>query len=401
MAGPRVYAGTAPAVRRAPGRILVAPDSFKGSLGAGEVAEAMVRGLRRVLPGATFLAHPVSDGGEGLIDAIVPALRGDIIVTEVDGPLPGQRVRARWGLVRGSATAVIEMAEAAGLGRVPAGHGDPGRATTAGVGQLIMAALEAGARVLLIGIGGSATNDGGAGMAAALGAVLSDSAGDPLPRGGLALERLDRVNPELLRDRMQGIAVTVACDVTNPLTGPEGASFVFGPQKGADAVLVARLDRALTRYAELLMRDLGADVRNAPRAGAGGGLAGGLLAFCGARLVSGIDLVLDATGFNEELARADLVLTGEGRIDSQTLGGKALAGILRRGRAAGVPVVAVVGSLKGNRTDFLGPEGFAAIATLVNGTTTERDAIEHAARHIEARSEEVINEFTAQGPGGY
>ena len=380
---------------RNPACILVAPDSFKESLSAGDVAGAMARGIRRVLPDAALILHPVSDGGEGLIDALVPALGGEIAVRDVDGPLSGQRVQARWGFVASSGTAVIEMAEASGLSLVPTGCGDPGRATTAGVGQLIGAALDAGARSLLIGIGGSATNDGGAGMAEALGAVFLDAAGGVLPRGGLALERLARVDATRVRERLRGVIVTVACDVTNPLTGPSGASRVFGPQKGADAALVARLDGALAGYAEVLLRDLGVDVRPVPGAGAGGGIGAGLLAFCGARLVSGIDLVMDATGFDGELARADLVLTGEGKIDRQTLGGKALSGILRRARAAGVPVAAVVGSLAGERRDYVGPEGFAAVATLVNGRTTERDAMESAARHIEARSEDIIRELTA------
>jgi glycerate 2-kinase len=380
---------------QSPARILVAPDSFKGSLGAGDVASAMARGIRQVIPEAVLILHPVSDGGEGLIDCLVPALGGEIVTLEVDGPLSGQRAHARWGIVRSSGTAVIEMAEASGLSLVPTGCGDPGRATTAGVGQLIGAALDAGARSLLIGIGGSATNDGGAGMAETLGAVFLDAAGAPLPRGGLALERLASVDATRVRERLRGVTVTVACDVTNPLTGPSGASHVFGPQKGADALLVARLDGALHRYAEIVLRDLGVDVLTAAGAGAGGGIGAGLLAFCGAHLVSGIDLVLDATGFNEELARVDLVLTGEGRIDRQTLGGKTLSGILRRAHATGVPAAAVVGTLGGERKDFVGPDGFAAIATLVNGITTERDAMENAARHIEERSEEVILELTA------
>jgi glycerate kinase len=369
-----------------PGRILVAPASFKGTLSATEAAEAMGRGIRRALPRASVSLQPVSDGGEGFIDALLPAIGGTVILSDVGGPLPSQTVRARWGLSGKADTAVIEMAAAAGLTLVPPERRDPCVTTTYGVGELIRCALDRGVSAILIGIGGSATNDGGAGMAAALGAEFLDRSGKKLHQGGESLAGLARIDVSGLDVRLSRTQVTVACDVTNPLTGPEGASYVFGPQKGADRAAVARLDAALRRYAEVLRSDLSLDVETLPRGGAAGGLGAGLVAFCRATLASGIDLVLDATGFDAALASSDLVLTGEGRIDAQTRSGKALSGILRRARAARVPVAAVAGSIEGPSGAYIGEEGFVAIAALEDGTGPAGAAMKDAAHALEEKT---------------
>ncbi len=372
------------------GRILVAPDSFKGTLSAAEAAMAMGRGVRRALPRASVTLRPVSDGGEGFIDALIPFMGGTPLRTEVRGPLPGQKVRARWALVGKGTTAVIEMASAAGLMLVPPGKRDPRVTTTFGVGELIRNALERNVDSILIGIGGSGTNDGGTGMGAALGVRFLDSSGAALPPGGAALAGLARIDIKGLDPRLAHTTVTVACDVTNPLTGSDGASRIFGPQKGGDPAAVAALDSALHRYAEVLRTDLGLDVETIPGSGAAGGLGAGLIAFCNARLSSGIDVVLDVTGFDEALASSDLVLTGEGRIDAQTRSGKALSGILRRARARHIPVAAVAGSVEGAEGEYVGGEGFIALAALEDGSGPPGAPMKNASRVLEEKTRAMV-----------
>ena len=372
------------------GRILVAPDSFKGTLNAAEAALAMGRGVRRALPRASVRLHPVSDGGEGFIDALIPFMEGTPVLTDVQGPLPGQRVRARWALVGKGTTAVIEMASAAGLALVPPGKRDPRVTTTFGVGELIRSALQRNVGSILVGIGGSATNDGGAGMATALGVKFLDSSGAVLPPGGASLADLARIDISGLDPRLTDTAVTVASDVTNPLTGPDGASRIFGPQKGGDPAAIAALEKALRRYAEVLRMDRGLDVETIPGSGAAGGLGAGLIAFCNARMASGIDIVLDVTGFDDALAASDLVLTGEGRIDAQTRSGKALSGILRRARARRVPVAAVVGSFEGEEREYVGGEGFVALTALDDGSVPPGAAMHDASRLLEERTRAML-----------
>jgi glycerate kinase len=378
------------------GRILVAPDSFKGTLSATEAALAMGRGVRRALPRASVRLHPVSDGGEGFIEALVPVLGGTFVRTEVHGPVSGQRVRARWGIVGKGTTAVLEMASAAGLTLVPPGVRDPCVTTTFGVGELIRSALDRCVSVILIGIGGSGTNDGGSGMAAALGVKFLDSSGAPLPQGGGSLSDLARIDTTGLDPRLAHTGMTVACDVTNPLTGPNGASCIFGPQKGGDPAAVALLDRALHRYADLLRTDLAVDVETIPGSGAAGGLGAGLMAFCNATLLSGIDVVLDATGFDSALAASDLVLTGEGRLDAQTGRGKAMSGILRRAGSAHVPVAAVVGSIDRAGGEYVGEGGFIALAALDDGSVTTGAAMTDAARILEERTRSMVLTLASQ-----
>lgn len=325
-------------------QIVIAPDSFKGSLSALEAAEAMEEGVRRALPSAQTVLLPVADGGEGTVDAVLRARGGRRVAVEVTGPL-GTPVRAAYGLLPDGQTAILEMAAASGLMLVPTGQKDPRRTTTYGTGELIRSALEQGARRIILGIGGSATNDGGAGMAQALGIPLLDEHGDPLPPGGAALSRLRRIDTSHRLAELEQVEIIAACDVDNPLIGPRGASAVYGPQKGATPQMVAELDAALGNLAAVIRRDLGLDVANLPGAGAAGGLGAGLIAFVGARLQPGFPLVAELLDLETHIAGADLVLTGEGAIDAQTAFGKVPVGVARIAARHGVPVVAVGGGI--------------------------------------------------------
>lgn len=325
-------------------KLVLAPDSFKESLSARAAALAMERAVKRAMPGATTVLLPLADGGEGTMETLVFATGGGVHRADVAGPL-GSRVGARYGMLGDGVTAVVEMAEASGLHLVPAEKRDPRATTTRGTGELMLHALERGARNLIVAIGGSATNDAGAGALQALGAGLFDEAGAPLGPGGGSLARLHRIDLATLDRRLAAADLRVACDVTNPLCGPHGASAVFGPQKGATPRMVAELDANLGRFAEVLRRDTGLDVREAPGSGAAGGLGAALLA-CGGRLVPGIELVLDAVAFDEKVRGAIAVLTGEGRIDAQTPGGKVIAGLVARAKEAGVPVIAFAGCVE-------------------------------------------------------
>lgn len=328
-------------------RVLIAPQEFKGSLTAVEAAAAFRRGVVAVDPTTEIDSAPVADGGPGTVEAIVHAADGRTSIARVDGPL-GAPVDARWGRINEGRSAVIEMSAASGLTLLTDAELDPRRASTHGTGQLIKHALDAGVERILIGVGGSATNDGGAGMAEALGAVLLDDEGNRLPPGGAALARLARVDIGGLDARLKLVEMRVLCDVQNPLLGPEGASAVYGPQKGADSACVAQLDRALANYAAILERDLDARVAEIPGAGAAGGLAAGLLAFCGATLQSGFKAVSEAVGLAHRIAAADLVLTGEGRLDTQSAYGKTVAGVAELAAAANVPCLAVAGLIDGD-----------------------------------------------------
>lgn len=331
-------------------KIVVAPQALKGSLDAPDVGAVIAAALGEALPAAQVIVTPVADGGEGTTRALIDATHGRLGATQVSGPF-GAPTQATWGILgAGEApfagpVAVIEMAAAAGLPLVPLDQRDPSRATTRGVGELLLAALDAGCRQIILGLGGSATNDGGAGMAQALGARLLDAAGHDLPPGGAALARLDRIDSTGLDARLAQTSIRVACDVTNPLCGPLGASVVYGPQKGADAAMVAMLDAALAHYAALIQRDLGRDVADVPGAGASGGLGAGLLAFTSAELTPGAPLVLEAIHFAAIVAGAALVIVAEGRLDEQTAYGKITAAVARMAQAAGARVVALAGSV--------------------------------------------------------
>lgn len=333
-------------------KVLIAPDKFKLSLSAAEAAEAMRLGVLDAAPDADVLTLPVADGGEGTLDTLVTAARGRTLRRTVTGPL-GEPVEARFGLLPGGA-AVVELAEAAGYRLVPECRRDPARATTRGVGELLIAALDEGATSLLVAIGGSATNDGGAGMLQGVGARLLDADGRDIPPGGGGLARLDRADLSTVDPRLRLRPVRVACDVNNPLTGPRGASAVYGPQKGATPAMIELLDANLRRFAQILRRDAAVDVEFTPGAGAAGGIGAGLLAL-GARLLPGADLVLNAIGFDAALRGAALVLTGEGCIDEQTPSGKVVAAVVAHAGRAGVPVHAFAGRVE---------PGFEALYTL-------------------------------------
>ncbi|GEJ58373.1 glycerate kinase [Anaeromyxobacter diazotrophicus] len=368
-------------------RIVIAPDSFKGSLSALAVAEAMERGARAVWADAEVRKVPIADGGEGTVAALVTATQGRLEERTVRGPL-GEPVRARWGVLGDGATAVIEMAAASGLPLVPKERRDPRVTTTYGTGELVRAALDAGLSKLVVGIGGSATNDGGAGLARALGARFLDDAGAELPEGGAALARLARVDLSGLDPRLASAQVLVACDVDNPLTGPRGASAVYGPQKGATPEMVQELDAALGHYARVAQAATGRDVARLPGAGAAGGLGAGLLFFTPARLRPGVEIVLETTGFAALVQGADLVLTGEGRTDFQTAMGKAPVGVAQAAKRHGVPVVCLAGGLGDGADDVLA-QGIDGLAAAVAQAMPLDEAMARGAELVEAAAARV------------
>ncbi|HHV62682.1 MAG TPA: glycerate kinase [Firmicutes bacterium] len=347
--------------------IVVAPDSFKGSLSAFEACLAIEEGIKKAVPDAMVIKVPMADGGEGTVQSLVDATGGELIWTDVTGPL-GERTRAFWGLMGDGETAVIEMAAASGLPLVPPDKRNPLITTTYGTGELIRAALDRGCKKIIIGIGGSATNDGGAGMAQALGARLIDAEGLPIGFGGRELARLERIDISEMERRVRdgGVEVVVACDVDNPLVGPRGASAVYGPQKGATPEMVEELDKALAHYAEVIERDLGKQVADLPGAGAAGGLGAGLVAFLGAALKPGVNIVIDAVGLEEHVKRADVVITGEGRMDFQSVYGKTPVGVAAVARRHGVPVIAIAGGL-GEGFEAVYDHGIDAVLSMVNG----------------------------------
>lgn len=376
-------------------KIVIAPDSFKGSLTALEVADAIKEGIKRVMPEAEIDEVPMADGGEGTVQALVDATAGQMITEEVCDPL-GNQIEANFGILGDGKTAVIEMAAASGLPLVPEGKRNPMFTTTYGTGELIRAALERGCRKLIVGIGGSATVDGGAGMAQALGARLLDRDGVEVPRGGGGLEYLDRIDVSQLdprvyagRDARAPAATVVACDVDNPLVGPRGGPEVYGPQKGATPEMVKRLDKYLDRYADIIKRDLGVDVKEVPGAGAAGGLGAGLMAFLNAELKSGIDIVIEAAGLEQHLlgspkaaapsARkiADLVITGEGKIDRQTIYGKTPIGVAKIAKKYGIPVIGIGGGI-GDDASVVYENGIDALMSITSYPMSLETAMERA-----------------------
>lgn len=335
-----------------PMRVLIAPDKFRGTLTAAQAAHAIGVGWRRARPNDEVVEVPMADGGEGTLDAMVEALGGERRRASVHGPL-GDPVDAEYGIASGPSgvTAVVEMARASGLALIGEARRDPKRTTTRGTGELIRAALGAGPAEVIVCIGGSATNDGGAGVAQALGVRLLDPAGGEIGPGGVALLDLERIDVSGVEPAVRGTRFLVACDVDNPLTGPQGASVVFGPQKGATADDVLLLDRALGHLAAVIFRDLGLDVRDLPGGGAAGGLGAGLVAFLGAHLRPGVELVMDAVGLGRRLEAADVVVTGEGTLDEQSLHGKVPAGVIEAARAAGVPAIVLCGRAQARPPD--------------------------------------------------
>jgi glycerate 2-kinase len=343
-------------------KVVVAPNSFKGSLSATQAARAIARGVKRSMPDAEVVQIPVADGGEGTVEALVTAGGGIYQWVNVEGPL-GDAVLASYGLIDGGRTAVVELASASGFDLVTSARRDVRRTSTYGFGQLLDAARWSGASRIIAGIGGSATNDGGAGMAQALGYRLVDASGMDIARGGEALLRLERIDRGSFEPGWSAVEVRVATDVRNPLTGPEGASHVYGPQKGADTATAELLDQALAHFGRVVERDLGRAVISIPGGGAAGGTGAGIVAFLGADLVPGAALIVDAAGLDRALAGADLVITGEGRVDGQTGYGKAPGEVGRRALAAGVPVLFLAG-MRAPGWDRLEGLGIRAVATL-------------------------------------
>jgi glycerate kinase len=355
-------------------KIVIAPDSFKGSLTAFQVAEAIETGFKRVYGNVEVDKVPIADGGEGTAKALVAATGGIIRDITVTGPL-GDPVPAYYGVLGDGETAVVEMAVASGLPLVPAEKRNPLITTTYGTGELIRATIAGGIRRLIVAIGGSATNDGGAGMAQALGVRFLDRNGAELGFGGEQLLRLCHIDTSGLCKELKNIEVIVACDVTNPLTGPNGASAVYGPQKGATPEMVERLDLALSQYGRVIEEDLGISVVEVPGAGAAGGLGAGLLVFTSARLQSGIDMVLDVVGFSDRVKGASLVITAEGSMDGQTASGKAPVGVASIAKLHGVPVVALAGNL-GSGVESVIPKGIDAYVTTVPGPISLQSAMD-------------------------
>ncbi|MCC4621963.1 glycerate kinase [Xanthomonas cassavae CFBP 4642] len=355
-------------------KIVIAPDSYKESLSALEVATQIEVGFREVFPDWQYRKVPVADGGEGTVDALVAATGGRVVACAVSGPL-GTPVPAFFGVTGDGRTAVIEMAAASGLALVP-------------VAELIVAALDAGARRFIIGIGGSATNDGGAGMAQALGARLLDAQGESIGPGGGALATLARIDTQDLDPRLQDCHIEVACDVDNPLIGPTGASAVFGPQKGATADTVRQLDANLQHYADLLERDLGLRLHDLPGGGAAGGLGAGLVAFLGAQLRPGVEIVAQALGLEALIGQADLVITGEGRLDSQSLHGKTPVGVAQLAQRHAKPVIAIAGCL-GTGAGLLHGHGIDAMFAVVHRACTVEQALAEAAGNVRIAARNV------------
>lgn len=372
-------------------RIVIAPDSFKGSLSSLEVAQAMERGVKKVLPESTTILLPLSDGGEGLVDSLVVASGGKLVEYEVQGPL-GSPVRAKMGLLGDGHTAVIEMAQASGLTLIGEEQRNPLITSTFGTGQLMQKALDLGCTKLIIGIGGSATNDGGMGMAQALGFRFLDAEGQPLGSGGGELARLVTIDTSQVDPRLQHVQIEVACDVDNPLTGPRGAAHIYGPQKGATPPMVEFLDGGLANYDRVLQKDLGQNVGLTPGAGAAGGLGAGLMALVGGKLVSGIELVLTVLGFTEKTKGAQLVLTGEGKFDAQSAYGKVPVGVARASQKLGVPVVVVAGTVLPD-AEALHTEGITAYFSILNRPMPLQEAMANGAQLVEHQVAEVMRLF--------
>jgi glycerate kinase len=368
-------------------RIVVAPDSFKGSASAVAVAKAMEQGVLSVFPKAKVIQIPIADGGEGTIEAFIVATGGQIITENVLGPL-GNPIEAHWGILGDGETAVIEMAAASGLPLVPQEKRNPRITTTFGTGELIKAALDRGIRKLIIGIGGSATNDGGMGMACALGVRFLDAVGNSLPSGGAALQQLVTIDVSQIDVRLAETAIVVACDVDNPLCGPRGASAIYGPQKGATREMIAELDASLAKFAAIAKSTTGKDVAEYPGAGAAGGLGAGLLLFTNAQLLPGVDIVLEAVRFADIAKDADLIITGEGRTDFQTACGKAPVGVSRIAKQYNIPTFCVSGSL-GKQYEEVYSLGIDGLMSIISSPMNLAECMENALELIQAATERL------------
>ncbi|EHL79371.1 glycerate kinase [Bacillus smithii] len=368
-------------------KIVIAPDSFKESLSALQAARAIEKGFRDVFPEAEYVLIPMADGGEGTVQSLVDATGGTVIEKRVTGPL-GEPVDAFFGLLGDGKTAVIEMAAASGLHLVPNEKRNPLLTTTRGTGELIRAALDKGVEHLIIGVGGSATNDGGAGMIQALGGRLLDQKRQEIAPGGGHLSELAEIDLSSLDSRLKKVKIDVACDVDNPLTGPNGASAVFGPQKGATPEMVRQLDENLSRFADVVEQTLEKPIRHVPGAGAAGGLGAGLLAFLDAELKRGVEIVLEAVQFQERVKDASLVITGEGRIDGQTVSGKTPIGVAKAAKQYGIPVIGIAGLLSED-SDIVLKHGIDALYSIVPGIIPWEKAVQNAEFYLQQTSRHI------------
>ncbi|WP_305417127.1 glycerate kinase [Photobacterium leiognathi] len=368
-------------------KIIIAPDSYKESLTAMEVATAIENGFRQVIPNAEYIKLPMADGGEGTVQSLIDASNGTIIEHSVTGPL-GEQVNGFFGLMGNDKTAIIEMAAASGLHLVSLELRNPMLTTSFGTGELILAALDKGVEHIIVGIGGSATNDGGIGMAQALGVRFLDENNKQISYGGGALDRLHRIDISNIDPRLVSVKLEVACDVDNPLCGEKGASQVFGPQKGATPEMVTQLDNNLAHYAEIIKRDLGKDVKDMAGAGAAGGMGAALLGLFNAQLRPGIEIVMDAVNLADALKDADLVITGEGRIDSQTIHGKTPIGVAHAAKRFNKPVIGIAGCLSYD-CNVVHEHGIDAVFSVVPRSVSLAEALAEAAINVELTARNV------------
>ena len=369
-------------------KFVLAPDSFKESMTSKEACDAMERAIKKVIKDAECVKVPMADGGEGTTTSLVDGSNGEIFTTEVTGPI-GDKVEAIYGIMGDKETGIIEMAMASGIQLVKREERNPFIATTYGTGELIKALLDKGVKRILLGIGGSATNDGGAGMVQALGGRLLDKDGNEVKFGGGHLHEIEKIDLSNLDIRLKDVKIEVACDVTNPFIGENGASRIFGPQKGADEEMVQLLDDNLAHFAEVIKRELGRDIVNVPGAGAAGGLGGALLAFLNAELKRGIEMVIQHTNLREKVEGADFVFTGEGSIDGQTLFGKTPIGVAKTAKEAGAKVIAFAGRVADD-ADTLYDGGIDSIFCILNELTSLDNALENGAHNLEKTVENVV-----------
>ena len=369
-------------------KIVIAPQAFKGSISAMNAAKAINEGVKSVLPDATTILIPIADGGDGTLETLIEVMGGDAITEKVTGPL-GSKVEADWGALSDEKTAIIEMASTSGLTLLKPNELDPYKATTYGLGEIILKALDKGYREFIVGIGGSATNDAGAGLAQALGIQLLNSSGKEIERGGFNLKHLATIDMSGLDPRVSESKFNVACDVDNPMCGPEGASAVYGPQKGATKEMITVLDSALQHFSHVVHRDLNKEIKHMPGAGAAGGLGGGMTAFLNASLKKGIDIVLETLDFEKQIEGADLVITGEGQMDFQTVFSKAPIGAAQLSKSKNIPVLSLSGSL-GKDYGLVHDHGIDAAFSILNRPMTLEEASANSNELITKATEEII-----------
>lgn len=374
-------------------RIVIAPTAFKGTLTPREAADIMTVAAQAVFPDASIITLPLADGGEGTAEILIGATKGNSQTAIVSGPLPNQEVEARWGVLGDRTSAVFEISSTSGLKLVPPEKRNPKITTTFGAGELFRSILEAGYKNILVGLGDSGTNDGGAGIAQALGYQLLDSNGNEIIHGGLALSNLDRIDISNRNHLLQEAKIIAMCDVSNILLGPSGASHVYGPQKGTTEDDVKLLDEALAHYASVIRRDLGKAVADLPGSGAAGGAAAGLAAFCNATLKRGIDVVLDALDFYSLIADADFILTGEGKLDRQTFMGKTISGVAERAKKKSIPVLAIIGTSEQPPDEIAHAMDLHQIIRLID-ITGEAEALRNPKNTLDSAARKLLKDFS-------